>query len=101
LSSEARALEILSAWIEQGYSVRLVLTSALIALDHPGSEPTKSEDSRGIERVLDKIGLLLEILKAKEPDPGIREDPEKELFALQDNFLASITQAVKPGIKVG
>jgi hypothetical protein len=98
---EARALDILNAWIEQGYNARFILTQALIALDHPGSEPAMSEDGRDMELVLNQIGLLLEILRARETDTVIRQTPDREPSMLQDNFLASIRQAVKPGIKLG
>jgi hypothetical protein len=98
---EARALEILNAWIEQGYSARFILTQALIALDHPGSAPAKNDDGRDMELVLNQIGLLLEILKAREPNPSVLQSPERESSVLPDNFLASIRQAVKPGFKLG
>jgi hypothetical protein len=98
---EARALEIMNAWVVQGYSARFILTNALIALNPPGSEPIKNEDGRDMELVLNQIGLLLEILKARETNLGIRQDPDGEPSILQENFLASIRQAVKPGIKLG
>jgi len=41
---EAKALEVLNAWIEKGFSTRHILTMALLELDHPGSEPAKGED---------------------------------------------------------
>jgi hypothetical protein len=56
---EARALEVLNAWTEQGYSARFILTRTLVALDHPGSASAKYDDGRDMELVLIQIGLLL------------------------------------------
>ena len=78
---EAKALEVLNAWIEKGFSTRHILTTALLELDHPGSEPAKGEDGCGMELVLNQIGLLLEILKDRETNPGVRQDPDKEPYA--------------------
>jgi hypothetical protein len=98
---EARALEILNGWIEQGYSIRFILVQALLALDHTGPEQSKSVDSRDMELVLNQIGLLLELLKAREPNLGVHQDPDCEPSGLQENFLAAIKQSAKPGIKRG
>jgi hypothetical protein len=41
---EARALEVLNAWLEKGFNTRHILTTLLLELDHPGSDLELSQD---------------------------------------------------------
>ena len=97
---EAQALEVLKAWNERGFSVRFILTKALLELEHPGSDLDMSQGDRDLGLVLDQIGQLLEILRAGETNTPIRRDPNKEPAFLKEDFIASIKQSVKPGIKL-
>ncbi len=95
---EARALEVLAAYLEQGYSARYILTEALLKLDHPGSFSNLSQDDQGLRLVLDHIDQLIEIVSAGEITQS-RDILDPEQIMLNDRFLASIKQGAKPGIK--
>ena len=96
---EARALEILSMWVKQGYSARFIMTKALLEMDHPGSDLEIRDDVRDWDLVVDQISQLIKILKEKQLAPPTRRHLVMEQPALSDNFLASIKQGIKPGIK--
>jgi hypothetical protein len=98
---EARALDLLNAYIEQGYNARFILTQALLELDHPGSDLEMSQDDQGLQLVLDHIDQLIEIVRVGESNPLSKKTIEPELPKLNDRFLASIKQGAKPGIKLG
>ena len=87
---EARAHEVLNTWIGQRYSSRFFLTKALIALDHPGSEPAMGQDGNDLGLVINKINQLLEVLRAGETNAVIRQATGREPPMLQENFLSSI-----------
>jgi hypothetical protein len=98
---EARALEVLNAYIELGYSARFILTKALLELDHPGSDLEMSQDGHDLDVVLEQMGQVLEIVKSMKADPTNRQDLSIKQLNLNDSFLASIKQGVKPGMKPG
>ena len=52
---EAQALEVLNAWIEKGFSTRFILTTALLELEHHGSDLEMNQDNRDWGLVLDQI----------------------------------------------
>ncbi len=98
---EAQALEILIAWIEKGFSASFIFTNALLELDHPGSEAEMSQDAPDLGEVLDQIGQVLEILKSIKADSPNEQFLEQGKSNLNEGFLTSIKQGVKPGIKFG
>lgn len=97
---EARALEVLNAYIEQGYSARFILTKALLDLDHPGSIPNLSQDDQDLRLVLDHIDQLIKFVRAGETNLS-RQALDTEQPILNEGFLLSIKQGAKPGIKLG
>jgi hypothetical protein len=96
---EAKALEVLNAWIEKGYSTRHIITTALLELDRSGSDLELSQGDRDWGSVLDKISKLLEFVDAMKIKPIERQEFNPEQSNLNENFLASIKQGVKPGLK--
>jgi hypothetical protein len=95
---EAKALEVLNAWIEKGFSARFILTKTLLELDHPGSDLEMSQDDLDLGLVFDQIGQLLEIMKA---NPIAMQSINLEQPILHESFLASIKHGVRPGMKSG
>lgn len=97
---ETQALEILNVWIAKGYSIRFILTKALLELDHD-SNPTLSQSGRELNMLLDQIGHLLEIVRINEFSTSIKQSPDLEQPILREAFITSIKLGVKPGIKHG
>lgn len=97
---EAKALEVLNAWIEKGFSTRHILTTALLELKHPGSNLEFSQGDRDWGSVLNQIGQLLEFVETVKANPTSRQEPTLDQVVLHESFLASIKLGVKPGIKL-
>jgi hypothetical protein len=96
VGDSAEKHEVLNAWIEKGFSTRFFLTKALLELDHPGSFPNLSQDDLDLGLVFDQIGQLLEIVKA---NPIAVQSINLEQSIINESFLGSIKQGVKPGMK--
>jgi len=93
---EAQGLEVLNAWVEKGFSTRFILTTALLKSEHYGSEMESDQGNRDLSLVLEQIGQLIEIVKA---NPIAAQSISLEKPILHENFLASIKQGAKPGMK--
>ena len=98
---EAKALEVLNAWIEKGFGTRHILTTALLELDHPGSDLEPRQGDRDWGSVLDQIGELLGFVEAMKTKPIAGQEIIPEQPILHESFLDSIKQQAKPGIKFG
>lgn len=95
---EAQALGVLNTCTDKGFSIRFILTTALIELEHINPELEMNMDNRELGLVLDQINQLLEIVKA---NPIAVQSTNMEQPILRESFLASIKQGVRPGIKLG
>ena len=93
---EAQALEVLNTWSNKGFSTRFILTSALLELEHHGTDSEVDQNNRDLGMVLDQIANLLEIAKAS---PIAVPSNNLEQPTLRESFLASIKQGIKPGMK--
>ena len=87
---EAQAMAVLQAWVNKGYSVRYVLTEALLVYD----DSKKEMDIHGLSLKLDQISKMLQQNGAP---TLLRENTVK----LSDSFTASIRNAAKPGVNLG
>jgi hypothetical protein len=87
---EAQARTVLKAWADKGYSVRHVLTEALLA--YHGSH--KDMDVHELSAKLDQMYKLLQQNRA--PSISLEKD-----VGLSDRFLVSIKNASKPGVSLG
>ena len=95
---EAQALLVLSTWQERGYSLRHILTEALIRLDAgetDGSIPL--EDLAGL---MTQLGELVELLQAGSwVSQGVSNTmPGRD--QLSDAFLTSVSKASRPGMRL-
>ena len=88
---EAKALNILCQWREDGYSLRHILTEAIFRLDNDQCPPRS-------EVIEDDFLEALQSLLQKLPDQKsiITSQPEYEL---NKQFIASVKMSVKPGLK--
>ena len=94
---EARALNVLEAWQEAGYSTRHILTEALIRLEASDEEPAASLQLDEVVAALNKVNEQLGRLQQMGLQPA--RQPEQQLAVLSDAFLLSVKSAVKPGIQ--
>ncbi len=95
-SREADALQILARCQEQGYSVRHVLTEALLKFDQAGMEQVLQLQMDEILSGLNGVRDRLDRIQAS----GVqRTHPSEEKQAVLSNaFVLSVKSAAKPGI---
>ena len=96
---EAHALDVLNTWIDKGFNTRFILTKALLELDHPDFDAEETRNDQGVDVVLDQIGRVLEIVKSLKVNPTREKHPDNEHSGLNDGFIESIRQGIKPGIR--
>ncbi len=97
---EADAFEILEAWCSKGFSVRHVMTEALLKLGDPGLESSQNPTNPDLNIVLTKVNILLDQIENRGL-PTINK-PEGEIVhsSLAENFVSSVKMAVKPGMRI-
>jgi len=84
---------VLSAWQEQGYSVRHILTEALLRLDDTDSTPEFP-----VEEIVSALAQVSEQLKRLQQD-GFRPGPiSAQEASLEEAFLLSVKEAARPGL---
>ena len=89
---EARALDILEQWREEGFSLRHTVTEAILSLDNPKSMSQKLIVE---EELLRTINGLLRNLLANNSEPLTNQRQ-----VVSDNFKASLKMSIKPGLKL-
>lgn len=88
---EIQAREVLESWISKGYSLRQIVTNALL------TDPKDNDSSKGVEMLVGKIEMLLE----KFEQYGLRNRVNEDLdTSLPTIFLNSISKAIKPGVNI-
>jgi hypothetical protein len=91
---EAKALAVINAWQVKGYSIRYIITEALLNLD-----PRTNTVSEDLNTRLDQITRLLTLIDKSKPLPAETESDNGLQPGLTASFIASIKTASKPGIK--
>jgi hypothetical protein len=95
---EAQALEILKIWLSKGYTVRSVMTEALIKLDISSNDAVGIQPLRELYNAILQTNELLEQI-CKENQPS--EDRALEFSSkpvLSDIFTSAIKRSAKPGV---
>jgi hypothetical protein len=88
---EVQAKEVIETWASQEYSLRHILTEALIR--YGDNEHNRVE----VDDLLEQFrGLLLKSTNGQILDKAVGNDE----IPLPHNFIASIKNGVKPGIRV-
>jgi len=97
---EAQALEILEAWCSKGYSVRYVITEALLKLNDPSPESMEDNRIPDLNAVLNQVNNLLEQIGNGEYPILSRENESDIQPSLSDSFVLSIKTGAKTGLKI-
>ena len=93
---EAQALLVLSQWQEEGYSIRHILTEALIRLGETEAKP--DTDMTDILSALQAISQQIGELAIPPAYPGPASAEPKA--ALTDAFLLAVKGAARPGVSL-
>jgi len=98
---EARAREVLRAWYTQGYSVRHVLTEALLVLEE--SQQQDEEATFALDEVNRTLHQVIQMLERMQNGRyvAVKDDDQQPRAALTDTFVASVKSAARPGLKLG
>lgn len=99
-SREARALDVLKTRCEEGYSIRYIITMALLRLGDSEFEP-KTIALDELNGTLKQVNQLLEQFGTGVFPPMIKMDKSIANSGLTDNFIASINKTAKSGMKLG
>jgi hypothetical protein len=93
---EAQALDVLTKGQEAGYSLRHILTEALLALE------AAAEDEQAAALALTEVaGRLEQILEQFQHAGSVPYQPpndQREQAALAESFVLSVKQAARPGL---
>jgi acetolactate synthase regulatory subunit len=96
---EKQALERLNLWISQGYSIRFILTQALLGAENIGMETIKQSEHE-LDFVVDQLNRLFEVLNKQNTSDGTKLESETDQIKLKEGFLAAVKQGIKPGVKI-
>jgi hypothetical protein len=96
---EMQALAVLDKWIEQGYSIRFIITKALLELERGDSSLAVNSDNQLFSTLLDQIIQVLEMVRALQQPKPERQISDNGAQTLSENFLVSVKQGIKPGRK--
>jgi len=87
---EAQAKEVINAWVSKGYSLRIILTNALIQYGN------NNDHSKDMDILLEKIKDLVRnsdrMQISEDVDLGGKE-------VLQTQFIKELSNSIKPGLK--
>jgi len=97
---EEKARQVLKAWFENGYSLRYIMTEALLRLDLSQRDQVDSVDLNEVNGKLDHINQLLEWMGNTQPNSVTKNNTDAFQDKLPDTFLTSIKQSAKPGLKL-
>lgn len=98
-SRETRAIDVLHAWTAIGYSLRYILTEALLKLEHPKSIPSESVPLDELTKALDHINKVLEQLGGSGLSPINLSSDEAVEPGLTSAFITSVKEIAKPGLR--
>jgi len=90
---ENQAREVIEAWAKQGYSLRHIITEALLLLDN---HETHSYNMDDLSEPIDRLFRLVERL---ESDYQVAQPVNHVETKLSDTFV-SIKSTLKPGIRI-
>lgn len=97
---EAQALVLLSAWAKKGYSIRYVITDALINFGEGNGVSISTEDTEKITSALDKITQLIDSIHLENGSVPIDNTKSPETAQINGDFITSLKKTVKPGLKI-
>ena len=86
---EAQAKEVIETWVSKGYSLRHIITEALISF-----QANESDRHDALEVILKKITNMVKSFDAGTIEAGGENE------TLPKGFVSSLSKSVKPGLKV-
>ena len=96
---EAKTLLILQDWIAKGYSLRQIITDALLKLDKNEHDP-ESIMIGDLTEALSKVNFwLMQIEGSEPPSVNYRRDGQQN-DDLPDSFIASVKSSAKLGLEL-
>jgi hypothetical protein len=90
---EAQAREVIDAWVRQGYSLRHILTEALLLL-YRQENSTQTGD---FSEMIDRLSRLVDKLEGR---IDIIQPVQLENAELSESFLSATKAAIKPGMRI-
>jgi hypothetical protein len=96
---EAQAFDILEAWCLKGYSVRYVITEALLKLNDPGPELMTNDVLCDLNAALEQINVQLQYIGKSNISPIIGPADVSLQSNLSDSFIASLKKNGKTGFE--
>jgi hypothetical protein len=91
---ESQAREVIESWEKRGYSLRHIITEALLQMGTGENNPVKTSDiSETVDRLERLVEKLEDRLEAAPPGRSMASE-------LSTSFLTSIKMAAKPGIRL-
>ncbi len=88
---EIQAQEVIEAWISQGYSLRHILTEALIQYGNRGSRN---------EEIADLIEQLRDLVKQTSSERIARDTSSDNKSLLPSRFIEAVKNSMKPGERI-
>jgi hypothetical protein len=95
---EARALSVIARWQEQGYSVRQILTEALISLEKTDTGAIQQLQIEEILTAVKKMSVQFEQLK--QTGLPILNNEQRPQAVLSDAFVLSVKNTAKTGVRL-
>lgn len=86
---EAQAMEVIDTWVSQGYSLRYILTEALI------KNGNVQENSKQLVETIDRLSELVQAFDKGVGNNDRRDDKTKLSMAFTDAMKKSIKQGIR------
>lgn len=86
---EAQAMEVIDTWVSQGYSLRYILTEALI------KNGNVQENSKQLVETIDRLSELVQAFDKGVGNNDRRDDKIKLSMAFTDAMKKSIKQGIR------
>jgi hypothetical protein len=99
-SREAQACDVLKIWISKGYSVRYVVTEALISLKDNTEEPMKDIEFQKISTALERITQFINVFETEKSLGFQVNNTDVAKSNLNESFLLSVKKVIKPGLRL-
>lgn len=96
---EGQALDILETWCNEGYSIRHVITEALLKLNGDGYEEAATTLDE-LQTTLNQVVHLLEQLGNDESTKVKEQESRSGKTGLTYDFIASIKKYANTGVKL-
>ena len=88
---EAQARDAINTWVSRGYSLRHIMTEALLIY---------LEKEHGEDEVCDLIEQIKLIISELEKKPRFEPIDERELQGLSSSFMFAVKNSAKSGVRI-